>query len=202
MFRDFVAVAFTAASLAFALPAQATPKPGSPAPGFTGVTSKGREVSLSDFAGRKVILEWTNHDCPYVRKHYESGNMQELQEDMTADGVAWITIISSKPGSQGYVEAEEANALTTSRGAAPDHVVLDPEGIIGRDYDARTTPQMFLIDEAGTLLYMGAIDDQPSSRRNTVPIAHNYVRAAYAEIMEGQPVSMAATKPYGCSVKY
>lgn len=202
MFRNVAVITFTAAILAFALPAQAMPKPGSPAPGFTGVTSKGQEISLSDFAGQKVILEWTNHDCPYVRKHYESGNMQELQEDMTADGVAWITIISSKPGSQGYVEAEEANALTTSRGAKPDHVVLDPRGIIGRDYDARTTPQMFLIDEAGMLLYMGAIDDQPSSRRSTIKIAHNYVRAAYAEIMAGTSVSMAATKPYGCSVKY
>lgn len=201
MFRNAVAIA-VAAVLAFALPAAATPKPGSPAPGFTGVTSKGQEISLSDFAGQKVILEWTNHDCPYVRKHYDSGNMQELQEDMAADGIAWITIISSKPGSQGYVEAEEANALTTSRGAAPEHVVLDPKGAIGRDYDARTTPQMFLIDEAGMLLYMGAIDDQPSSRRSTVAVAHNYVRAAYAEVMAGQPVSMAATKPYGCSVKY
>ena len=193
----FASLAILAVSAAWA-----APKPGAPAPVFTAVDTRDNAVALSELRGRKVILEWTNHDCPYVQKHYDSGNMQALQRDMAAQGIVWVTIISSAPGRQGHVSAAEANALTAERNAAPNHVILDPDGAIGRAYDARTTPHMFLIDEDGIVQYMGAIDDKPSSRPKTVKTAHNYVRAAHAEIEAGNSVSNPATKPYGCSVKY
>ncbi|MEM6605605.1 MAG: redoxin family protein [Pseudomonadota bacterium] len=180
----------------------ASPAPGAPAPGFSGVDSQGNTIDLSDFAGKRVILEWTNHDCPYVKKHYETDTMQQLQRDMTSDDVVWVTVISSAPGKQGYVSASRANELTDTRDAAPTHVILDPEGTIGRSYDARTTPHMFLIDEEQTLQYMGAIDDKPSARHSTVNGAKAYVRLAYAEVESGAEVSEPSTRPYGCSVKY
>lgn len=182
--------------------AGAAPSPGAPAPGFVGTDSMGASVDLADFAGRKVILEWTNHDCPYVQKHYGTDNMQQLQRDMADEGVVWLTVISSAPGTQGHVSAEQANALTASRNAAPAHVILDAEGVIGRAYEARTTPHMFIIDEAQNVQYMGAIDDQPSARHSTVEGATNYVRNAYAALKASEPVNPASTQPYGCSVKY
>lgn len=200
--RRTVIAAFVFGAMATAIPAGATPVPGQAAPGFAGVNSLGEAVSLADFEGQKVILEWTNHDCPYVKKHYETGNMQQLQRDMTAEGVVWLTVISSAPGTQGHVSAAEANTLTESRDAAPTHVILDPDGVIGRSYEARTTPHMFLIDEDQELQYMGAIDDKPSTRHSTVDGAKNYLRNAYAQVSAGDAVSEASTQPYGCSVKY
>lgn len=184
--------------------AQAAPAAGQAAPSFTGTTTMGETVNLSDFADKTVILEWTNHDCPFVVKHYDTDNMQALQRDMTDDGVVWLTVISSAPGKQGYVSPEKANALTASRGAAPTHVILDPEGTIGRAYNAKTTPEMFIIEDGDVqpVAYMGAIDSIRSARASDVPKATNYVRQAYAELTAGQPVSMAETTPYGCSVKY
>lgn len=176
--------------------------PGQPAPGFTGTDTAGRPVSLADYRGSIVVLEWTNHDCPFVRRHYDSGNMQALQKQATENGVVWLTIISSAPGGQGYVTGEEADALTRSRNASPTAVIRDPSGEIGHAYDAKTTPHMFVIDPAGILIYMGAIDDQPRNFGADPARANNYVRAALTAVKSGQPVTNPVTQPYGCSVKY
>jgi peroxiredoxin len=180
----------------------AAPQVGKPAPDFSGVDTTGKTWNLADLAGKPVILEWTNHDCPYVRKHYSAGNMQALQREATGAGYVWLSVISSAPGKQGHVSAAKADELTTSRDAAPTAVLLDETGDIGRAYDARTTPHMFIIGEDGKLLYAGGIDDIRSSDPADIPKATNYVRAAMAEIDAGSPVSKAVTPPYGCSVKY
>ncbi len=175
---------------------------GKAAPDFTLPGSDGESYTLSDYQGKKVILEWTNHGCPYVQKHYDSGNMQALQQEMTEQGIVWLSVISSRPNSQGYVEAEEANELTVSRKANPSAILLDPEGDVGRLYGAKTTPHMYIINEQGELVYQGAIDDKPSARPSSLKGAKNYVRAALADVSSGRPVKMAETTPYGCSVKY
>ena len=190
-----------AASLSLAAqPAAATPAVGKQAPQFTGVDSYGKSISLADFRGKTAVLEWTNHDCPYVRRHYGAGNMQALQKETTKEGVVWISIVSSAPGREGHVVAQEANDLTKRRGAAPSFVVLDPKGAIGQQYRARTTPHMYVVDPAGKLAYMGAIDDNPWGDNATG--ARNFVRLAVAAVKAGKPVAQAATRPYGCSVKY
>lgn len=182
--------------------ALAAPEIGAPAPAFTGVDTAGKTWTLEALQGQPVILEWTNHDCPYVKKHYETDNMQALQRAATADGYVWLSVISSAPGKQGHVSAAEADALTDARAAAPSAVLLDPEGEIGRAYAARTTPHMFVIDASGTLVYMGGIDDRASTDPADVGGATNYVAAAIAELAAGEPVSEPVTRPYGCSVKY
>ncbi|MEO0786433.1 MAG: redoxin domain-containing protein [Pseudomonadota bacterium] len=178
--------------------------PGMTAPGFTGTTSYGETVSLSDFEGQTVVLEWTNHDCPFVRKHYDAeyANMQGLQAEAGDDDVVWLTVISSAPGKQGHVSAEEANALSESRGAAPTHVILDESGDIGRLYGAKTTPHMYVVEADGELAYNGAIDSISSARARDIPDADPYVEMALASVSEGASPDPAATKPYGCSVKY
>jgi peroxiredoxin len=188
--------------LARPLPSWAAAKVGEPAPGFTAPATSGSPVSLADYRGKLVILEWTNHDCPYVRKHYETGNMQALQKDATGQGVVWLTIISSSPGTQGYVTPAEANELTASRKAMPTAVLLDPTGAVGHLYGATNTPHMYLVDKAGLLVYAGAIDDKPTTRRSDVPGATNYVRAALEAVSAGQPVKTPVTRAYGCTVKY
>lgn len=180
----------------------AAPQIGQPAPDFTAEDTNGETITLSELAGQTVILEWTNHQCPFVGKHYSSGNMQTLQKETTADGVVWLSIISSAAGEQGYVTAAEANELTESRDAAPTAVILDPEGEIGQLYAARTTPHMYIIDEEGTLQYMGAIDSIPSAQISDLESAENYVRTALAALEAGEAVSPPATQPYGCTVKY
>lgn len=180
----------------------AAPEIGKKAPDFIGVDSNGEVRKLADFTGKPLILEWTNHQCPYVRKHYRSGNMQRLQRELTEAGVVWMSIISSAPGQQGYVGGDEANQLAAARGAYADMVILDTSGEIGRAYGARTTPQMFLLDEDGVLRYMGAIDDRPSARKSSLKGAVNYVREAWKAIKMGKPVEQPVTKPYGCTVKY
>ena len=198
------AASFAAASAltvaAFAAPAFADAIPGEPAPAFTGATAAGESVSLSDFAGQTVVLEWTNHDCPYVVRHYQ-GNMQGLQSAAAEDGVVWIQVISSAPGEQGHVDAATALALNEERGAASAHTILDPEGLIGRAYDARTTPHMYVIDGEGVLQYAGGIDDIPRPRADS-PEATPYVSMALEAVAEGRTPDPAATAPYGCSVKY
>ena len=184
------------------LGAHAAPKVGQPAPGLRGVDTRGATHSLSDYRGRVVILEWTNHDCPYVRKHYDAGNMQAQQREAAEQGAVWLSVISSAPGKQGHVSPAEADALTASRDAAPHAVILDPAGDIGRAYGARTTPHMYVIDADGTLTYMGGIDSNPSSSPADIPGATQYVRMALAEMAAGKPVSQPVTRPYGCSVKY
>ena len=182
--------------------ALAKPEVGAPAPAFSGTDATGQTWRLADLKGKTVVLEWTNHDCPYVRKHYDSGNMQALQREATAAGVTWLSVVSSAPGKQGHLTPAEAEALTQERKAAPTAVLLDPDGVIGRAYGAQTTPHLFVIDSAGTLAYMGGIDDRPTSRPADVKGASNYVRLALADLSAGKPVSTPVTRPYGCSVKY
>ena len=192
-------------ALALALhgaPALAAPVVGQPAPDFTALDSNGVRHALSAQRGSIVVLEWTNHDCPFVRKHYGSGNMQALQKDAKAQGVVWWSVISSAPGKQGHVSPAEANALTSRRDAAPNAVLLDVDGTVGRLYGARTTPHLYIIDPQGTLVYMGGIDDNPSTDPADIPTATNYVRTALAALKDGRPVEPASTRPYGCSVKY
>lgn len=193
------------ATAAFALAAGAAfaaPQIDAPAPAFTGKASSGETVSLSQFLGKNVVLEWTNHDCPFVVKHYATGNMQETQKAAKNHGAVWVTVISSAPGTQGYVSPDKANELTTSRGAKPDYVLLDASGEIGKAYAAKTTPHMFVIDAEGRLRYDGAIDDKPSANHATVSGASNYLLAALNSVVAGEDVALAQTKPYGCSVKY
>jgi peroxiredoxin len=188
--------------LAWAAFVEAAPKIGKPAPDFTAVDSQGIKHSLADYRGKIVILEWTNHQCPFVGKHYNTGNMQALQQYATEAGVTWLSVISSAPGTQGYVAGPEADALTAKRQASPTAVLLDPQGAVGRLYDARTTPHMYIIDATGTLVYMGGIDDKPSTQYADVKTATNYVRVALDEVRGAKPVSTPVTRPYGCSVKY
>jgi peroxiredoxin len=174
------------------------------APSFELLDSYGENVSLSDFKGNTVVLEWTNHDCPFVAKHYKTGNMQSTQQLANEQGVVWLTIISSAPGTQGFVLPAKANQLTSSRSAKPNHVLFDPEGGVGKMYGAKTTPHMYVIDDQGVLRYQGAIDDAGGigfMNKNLLE-ANNYVKNALTEIQGGQAVSTRVSKPYGCSVKY
>lgn len=178
------------------------PDLGKTAPDFSATSTKGASVKLSDFKGKLVVLEWSNHQCPYVRKHYGSGNMQKTQAAAKALGVVWVTIISSAPGEQGHVDAAEADKLTVERKASPAHVVLDPRGQIGRLYAAKVTPHMFIIGTDGALLYKGAIDSIRSSRQADIEKAKNYVTAALGEIKAGKPVTDTDTAAYGCTIHY
>jgi len=197
-----------AATAALALMATATTASAKIANGtsvtdMTVTDSNGKQHNLSDFTGKRVVLEWTNDGCPYVQKHYDTDNMQTLQKEATLDGdTVWLSIVSSAPGKQGYVSGDGANELTTSRGAAPTAVVLDPAGNMGKTFAAKTTPHMYIIDEVGTLVYQGAIDDNSSARKSTVAGAKNYVRAAMSDLDAGRSVAVSDTAPYGCSVKY
>jgi len=174
------------------------------APSFELVDSYGENISLSNFKGNTVVLEWTNHDCPYVAKHYATGNMQNTQKQAKGRGVVWLTIISSAPGTQGYVLPAKANELTTTRNAQPNHVLFDPEGGVGKMYGAKTTPHMYVIDKKGALRYQGAIDDAggPNFWTKNLLDADNYVKNALGEMQDGQAISTKVSKPYGCSVKY
>jgi hypothetical protein len=197
------ALAAAGAALPMAAPrAEAAVQTGRPAPPFTATDARGAAHTLAGYAGKTVILEWTNHECPYTVKHYATGNMQALQGAATGTGAIWLTVVSSRPGAQGHVEGAEADRLTASRNARPTAVLLDPMGQLGRLYDARTTPHMFVIDGRGTLVYMGAIDDRPTASQASVKGARNYVREALDALAAGRPVAVASTRPYGCSVKY
>jgi hypothetical protein len=178
------------------------PEIGAPAPGFTLPDTHGTEHSLADYAGSWVVLEWLNYDCPFVRKHYDSGNMQGLQGTYGEQGVVWFSVVSSAPGKQGYFEPEEMKARSAEEGNAAKAVLLDPEGVVGMAYGAKTTPQMYVINPEGVLLYNGAIDDQPSARPESLDGATNYLVQALTEAMAGQEVSQPTSQPYGCSVKY
>jgi peroxiredoxin len=173
-----------------------------PAPAFSLKDAEGKTRTLSEFRGKTVVLEWTNEGCPYVKKHYSSGNMQALQKSATTDGVVWLTIISSAPGQQGYKTAEQAKAWKASANAASTAVLLDPTGTVGKAYGAKTTPDMRIIDKNGQLVFQGGIDDKVSTDAADVKTAKNYVRAALADIKAGKAVAVKAAKPYGCSIKY
>ena len=198
------AVALTAGAM-IAFSANAAPITGEAAPGFSNaVTASGETISLSDFAGQTVVMEWTNHDCPFVKKHYAEPvvNMQTLQSDATANGTVWIQVISSAPGKQGYLEADAALAKNSERGAAPTYTILDPSGDIGRAYEAKTTPHMYVIEGDGNLAYEGAIDSIRSAKVDDIAVATNYVTAALTAVAAGAAPDVANSKPYGCSVKY
>jgi hypothetical protein len=183
-------------------PAAGAAQVGSQAPNFHGTDSSGKTQSLDEYHGKYVVLEWHNHDCPYTVKHYESGNMQSLQKQWTAKGVVWLTVISSAPGQQGYVDAPQENAYMKKMGAKPTAAILDPKGAIGHLYDAKTTPNMYVIDPSGKLIYAGAIDDHPTTETADIQVSKNYVSLALTEAMAGRAVQTPVTRPYGCSVKY
>jgi AhpC/TSA family len=185
---------------ATAVPPPVAAKVGQPAPDFDAADIAGKTVRLRDYAGKTIVLEWTNNGCPFVGKHYESGNMQALQQKYTPAGVVWLTVASSAPGEEGYMTPAEAKADLARWRAAPTDYLLDPDGALGHLYDARATPHMVVIDRTGRLAYMGAIDDKPSTRLADVKTAHNYVAAALDALAAGQPV--ASTRAYGCSIKY
>jgi len=175
---------------------------GQPAPAFTATDSNGKTWSLADLHGKVVVLETTNHDCPYVGKHYRSANMQTQQREAAAKGVVWLTVASSAAGEQGYVTAAQANELVKSSKAAPAAVLLDPQSKIARAYGATVTPHMYVIDAKGTLVYKGGIDSIPSADIADIPKATQYVRVALDDVLTGKPIAEASTRPYGCSLKY
>lgn len=195
-------ILWAAAALATAVAARAEVVTGQPAPDFELRDTAGQTHKLSDFKGKYVVLEWVNHGCPFVVKHYDSGNLPGLQREFTGKDVVWLAICSSAEGKQGYQTPDEWTRLNAEKGFAGTAVLLDPEGRVGRLYGARTTPHMYVVNPEGALIYQGAIDDKPSADQDDVPGARNYVRAALTEAMAGQPVSQPQTKPYGCGVKY
>ena len=175
------------------------------APNFATVNSYGQTIQLSDLRGSPVILEWTNHECPYVARHYDENNMQDVQKIARAAGIIWLSIISSTPGDQGHVSAAKANALTNTRGASPAHVLLDESGEVGMLYGAKTTPHMYMIDAGGILRYKGAIDDIGRGMQffnASFEEAINYVSSQMSELAANQPLAINSTTAYGCSVKY
>jgi hypothetical protein len=191
-------------SLALALmtiPALAV-APGTTAPDFKGTDSNGVQHSLSEYRGKYVVLEWANQGCPYDRKHYLSGSIESQQRDWTAKGVIWLSVISSAPGEQGYVTPSEENTYLKTMHAAPTAALLDPTGTIGRLYEAKTTPHIFIIDPTGKLIYQGALDDKPTTEQEDLKGARNYLNEVLTDAMAGKPIPVASTRPYGCSVKY
>ena len=176
---------------------------GQPAPLFTVTDIKGKTQSLDSYRGKWVVLEWFNLECPYTRKHYWTNNMQNLQREYTGKGVVWFSVVSSAPGTQGYLaSAADADRAMTERKAASSFVVRDTAGTLGRLYGARTTPHLYVIDPEGVLRYAGAIDNKPSPSPSEVPSAHNYLKAALDAGLAGQPIAVGTTQPYGCDVKY
>ncbi|WP_337881149.1 thioredoxin family protein [Rheinheimera sp.] len=189
-------------ALLFSTVLWAMPQIGQPAPDFSLVDSKGQRHNLKDFVGKTVVLEWTNHDCPFVKKHYQ-GNMQVLQKEFTAKAdTVWLSIISSAPGKQGHVSPEQADQLTQSRGAMPTAVLFDESGVVGKAYDAKTTPHMYVIDAKGLLQYMGGIDSIPSTKVEDIPKATPWFADAASAVLAGEAAKPAVSKPYGCSIKY
>lgn len=186
----------------FAGTAQAAAEIGQPAPAFMAQGADGKPVSLAGFKGKTVVLEWTNHECPFVVKHYESGNIPQLQKEFTAKGAVWLQVISSAPDKQGHVDGPSALKINGFRNAAPSGIVLDPDGKIGKAYGAQTTPHLFIVDPAGQLVYKGGIDSIPSASKADIARADNYVKLAFADLAAGRKVAHASTKPYGCSIKY
>jgi len=200
--RDCLAALLAAGLPVAAAPALAAAAIGQPAPAFSAVDTSGRTVSLGDFKGRHVVLEWVNPDCPFVRKHYGSGNMQATQKRATERGVTWLAVSSTRRDHPEYKAPAELAGWMRDGGAAATATLLDTDGRIGRAYGARTTPHLFIVDPAGRLVYAGAIDSRPSANPADIATATNHVDAALAEALAGKPVTVAATQPYGCSVKY
>lgn len=215
--RLIVHAALVAASLLVTLPVSASaaeaakspasapaaaPRPGSPAPDFTLKDVAGKSHTLSAYQGKWVVLEWVNYDCPFVRKHYGSGNMQKVQKAARAKGAVWLSVNSSATGKQGYFEGAALAKRIADEKADVDGYLIDSDGKVGRMYKAKTTPHMFVVNPEGVVVYAGAIDDRPSTDKADVDGARNYVQAALEAGMAGKAVETASTPPYGCSVKY
>ena len=183
-------------------PASTTAGQAGVAPAFTLTDSEGVQRSLADFLGKTVVIEWTNEGCPYVQKHYSAGAMQALQQEAVGDGVVWLTVISSAPGSQGHVAGEEARAWKARNSAHSTHLLLDPEGTVGKAYGAMTTPDMRVIDREGRILFAGGIDDKPTNKVEDLAGANNFVRAALEDVQANRLIRTAYAQPYGCSIKY
>ena len=198
---SFLVMIFAAALLAIPLMMWAA-KVGDSAPNFSATGSDGKTYRLADYRGKFVVLEWHNNGCPYTQKHYDSGNMQRLQKEWTERGVVWFTVISSAPGKQGFVTADQENTYKQKMQAAPTAALLDPSGEVGHLYEAKTTPQMVVINPQGTIVYAGAIDDHSTSDSSDIPKSKNYVDLALSEATGGKPVGIPTSRPYGCSVKY
>jgi len=198
----FLTVFFLSSILSFASATQAEVQIGASAPQFTASDVHGVNQSLDQYKGKIIVLEWTNPECPYVVKHYQTGNMQQLQKKYVGLGVVWLTINSSGENKQGNLSTEEAKNYLSEKAAMPTAYLFDPSGTIGKSYGAKTTPHMFIINSAGTVAYAGAIDDNSSSRHSSVENARNFVAEALDALLADQPVQTASTKAYGCSVKY
>jgi len=191
-----------AAGLLAASAALAQAVVGQPAPAFTATDASGKAVSLADFKGKHVVLEWVNPGCPFVVKHYASGNMQATQKDSTSKGVVWLAVNSTASDHQDYKAPSAMAGWMQQQKAGATATLMDADGKVGRAYGARTTPHIYVINASGTLVYAGAIDDKPTASQADIPGSRNHVKAALAESLAGKPVSMASTRPYGCSVKY
>ena len=194
--RPFLALALAP------LAAQAAPGVGQPAPDFALKDTAGNTVKLSDFRGKHVVLEWTNPGCPFVRKHYDSANLPLTQKEAMGNGVVWLAINSTQKASYDYMEPARLVAWQKARKSTPTATLMDEEGTAGHAYGARTTPHMYIVDPNGKLIYAGGIDSIPSSSKDDIPKATNYVKKALAEVLTGKPVSAPLTRPYGCSIKY
>jgi peroxiredoxin len=201
MKRLAIAAAFALSACAAPL-AWAAATVGQPAPNFTVADTSGKKVSLADFKGKHVVLEWVNPGCPFVVKHYSSGNMQGTQKEATAKDVVWLAISSTAPEASDYKKPAELASWMQSQKAAATATLMDDDGKVGKAYGARTTPHMYVVNPAGTLVYAGAIDSKATSNKADIPDATNYVKQALGELLAGKPVSVASTRPYGCSVKY
>lgn len=203
MLRAFLVSAIAMATGLFQqAKAPAPPEVDQQAPAFTLPNTDNKSVSLKDHSGKFVVLEWTNHDCPIVKKHYDSGNMQQTQAWAMKNGVVWLSIVSSAPGKQGFVDGPTAKQIIKEKGHMISDMLLDPSGTVGKLYHAKTTPHMFVIDPKGKLIFMGGIDDKPGTNKADIPGARNHVREALKEALAGKPVSVKFAAPYGCSVKY
>ncbi|MBN8520765.1 MAG: thioredoxin family protein [Alphaproteobacteria bacterium] len=202
LMKSLILSALAFVAITTATPAQAAIEIGKPAPEFTATDTNGKTHKLSDFKGKNVVLEWTNPGCPFVIKHYDVGNMQKLQEKYTAEGVIWLSINSSAAGKEGNMTPEESNKYITEQKSKETARIIDADGTIGKLYDAKTTPHMFVIDKDGNVAYMGAIDSDSSFKSEKIEGATNYVSAALDALLADKPVETTSTKPYGCSVKY
>ncbi|GAB5486696.1 MAG: thioredoxin family protein [Parasphingorhabdus sp.] len=189
-------------AIALASPLGAAQKNGAIAQDFKLTDTNGKTVQLSQFRGKNVVLEWHNPGCPFVKKHYDSGNMQATQATARKKGTVWLTINSGAKGKQGHMTGPEANALLKTQGSNPNHYLLDMKGVVGKAYSAKTTPHMYIIDKTGKLVYQGGIDDKPTANKAHIDGARNHVTAALNELNSGKKVSVASSRPYGCSVKY
>jgi peroxiredoxin len=200
--NKFAAMLLAVAMAALVCAAQAAVAPGQAAPAFSLVDINGKAQKLADYRGKYVVLEWFNSECPFVQKHYESGNMQALQARYMQKGVVWLGINSTSPRHSNYRDPARSQAILRQWKSAPSAFALDADGEVGRQYGARTTPHMYVIDPKGTLIYAGGIDDKPSTSQRDIPTAKNLVAAALDESLSGKPVGTPSAMPYGCSVKY